>query len=277
MNTNSPLTLLFPQWQGAGDKALHHGAIAMSNLVGELRLCKVGVSLFSKKLIRHNIFYYNPIVKQLRHAAKLIERQAPSKILTLGGDCSVEIAPVSYLNKRYAGKLAVIWFDAHGDLNCPETSPSNNFHGMPLRALLGESDDIIKRACFSFLAAKQVFLAGCRELDEPEREFVNRNHISLTKVSADMTQRLIEQISSRGYENIYIHIDLDVLDPVQFPAVLCPTPQGVSIESLKEAIIQLKQHFSVVGIGLVEYVHGSGEYIGQLNEIIECCQTGFVE
>jgi arginase len=50
-------------------------------------------------------------------------------VVTVGGTCGVEAAPVAYLNERYAGDLAIVWFDAHGDLNAPDTSPSGHFHG----------------------------------------------------------------------------------------------------------------------------------------------------
>jgi arginase len=61
------------------------------------------------------------------------------------------MAPISYLNKLYGGDLAVVWFDAHGDLNSPATSVSQNFHGMPLRCLLGDGEETLKSACFSLL------------------------------------------------------------------------------------------------------------------------------
>lgn len=98
---------------------------------------------------------YKEVLKQLKNACTLIDGVKPDTIFTVGGDCGVELLSVSYLNKRYNGALAVIWFDAHGDLNTPASSPIKKFHGMPLRALLGEGDEEIVRQCFSKLKAGQ--------------------------------------------------------------------------------------------------------------------------
>ena len=65
-----------------------------------------------------------------------LRASAPDIVVTVGGTCGVEAAPVAYLNERYDGNLAVVWFDGHGDLNSPATSPSGHFHGMVLRTLL---------------------------------------------------------------------------------------------------------------------------------------------
>ena len=64
-------------------------------------------------------------------------KKKPDKILTVGGGCGIEIPIVSYFSEKYKN-LDVLWFDAHGDLNTPESSPSKYFHGMPLRFLLEE-------------------------------------------------------------------------------------------------------------------------------------------
>src|SRR4029078_8119073 len=65
-------------------------------------------------------------------------RRAPDRILSIGGTCGTELAPVAYLNERWGGRMAVLWLDAHADLNPPASSPSGHFHGMVLRTLLGD-------------------------------------------------------------------------------------------------------------------------------------------
>ncbi|MBV1909658.1 MAG: arginase family protein [Kangiellaceae bacterium] len=66
------------------------------------------------------------------------EEATPSRIMKVGRSCGAKAAPVSYLDNIDKGQTAIIWFDAHGDLNTPESSPSGHFHGMVLRTLLGE-------------------------------------------------------------------------------------------------------------------------------------------
>ena len=60
------------------------------------------------------------------------------KIATLGGDCGVDMIPISYLNKKYKCGLGIFWIDAHADIHTPESSPSQNFHGMPIRIMMGK-------------------------------------------------------------------------------------------------------------------------------------------
>ena len=79
------------------------------------------------------------IAPRFRDTLAHLRVSAPDVVVTVGGTCGVEAAPVAYLNERYRGDLAVVWYDAHGDLNAPATSPSGHFHGMVLRTLLGDS------------------------------------------------------------------------------------------------------------------------------------------
>ena len=116
---------------------------------------------------------YAEVREQLRGALELLERAAPETLFTLGGDCSVELAPISYLNRRYPD-LGVVWFDAHADLQVPATSPSGDLQGMPLRLLLGEGEKNLKALLPSSLRPEQVLLAGVRALDPEEEEVVAR-------------------------------------------------------------------------------------------------------
>jgi arginase len=267
---NRCLKLIFPQWQGAGEgKELYDGAL-------EIRDClmpgpdyeQIGVSIDTGLTVKRGIRGYDPIVSQLKEARHLISEYKPAKIFTVGGDCSVEIAPVSYLNRLYNGSLAVVWLDAHGDLNTPESSPSRNFHGMPLRCLLGEGDEAVLEQCFSALSPKQVVMAGCRELDRPEEDYIQANNIPV--VRAGELGRLNDVIGRTGFNNLYVHVDLDVIDPGCFPAVPCPAENGISPESLAEKLKSLKNGFNIVGFGIVEYSpNGDKSIIGKLKELVE--------
>jgi arginase len=195
----------------------------------------------------------------------------PDRIFSIGGDCGIEIAPASFLNKKYEGNLGLIWLDAHGDLNTPESSPSGHFHGMALRALLGEGADPIQEMAFSRFHRDQVFLVGCRDLDPPEQLYVDQEKITLFSIE-DIRQRpraIIDELKHRGFENIYIHIDLDVLDPQQFPFVKCPTPGGISFEALLRLVNKLKDNFNIRGFSMVEFSPIRNEGIGKLEELIE--------
>src|SRR5260370_10128057 len=98
------------------------------------------------------------------HAHHLLKKNNPRRIFPLGGDCGIDVVPISFLNKRYDGDLAVIWLDAHADANTPQSSPSKTFHGMALRTLLGEGVPQLAAASFSTLLPLQTFLAAVRDL-----------------------------------------------------------------------------------------------------------------
>lgn len=240
------LYLLFPQWQGSGkSQELYRGAkLLQKELAKDFNFTEIDVSLSNDLELKNEILGYETIKQQLNSATKTIAQNEPEKIFTIGGDCSVELAPLSYLNKKYHGDLGVIWFDAHGDLNTPSSSPSKQFHGMPLRTLLDEGDKAIREMLFSKLKPEQFFFAGVRDLDPPEKEFIKNNNIAVFSV---------DSIRAKGFKKIYIHIDLDVLDPNEFPNVKCPTPQGMSVEKLLNSVQQLKKNFSVVGASVVEF------------------------
>ncbi|KAI7861218.1 Arginase/deacetylase, partial [Lichtheimia hyalospora FSU 10163] len=179
----------------------------------------------------------------------------PSHIFTIGGDCSIEIGPVSYLNMLY-NNLGIIWFDAHGDLNIPSESPSKTFHGMPLRILLGEGDQLITENIFKKINHNQIFLMGIRDIDQKEKEYIGKYNIySSSHVDESSIRKLITSIKSYNFNNIYIHIDLDVLDLKIFNSVKCPTPNGISYNKLIKCIELLKENFNIVGSSIVEFTN----------------------
>ncbi|MGY0038106.1 arginase family protein [Pedobacter sp. NJ-S-72] len=105
-------------------------------------------------------FFFKDIISEIH----------PTKISTIGGDCGIEIMPISYLNKIYNGNLSIIWIDAHADLNTPESSPSKTFHGMPLRTLLGDGNKQFKELLFSTIKPEQISFIGLRDLDDEPRK-----------------------------------------------------------------------------------------------------------
>ncbi len=195
------------------------------------------------------------------------QQQNPEKILLLGGDCAVELAPVSFLNQQYQGDLAVIWLDAHGDLNSPDSSPSKLFHGMPLRALLGEGDQAIANENFSCLNPEQVFLAGAREFDKEEINYINDNKMTVFSIEDLSNFNIIRTIKNKAYTHAYVHIDLDVLDPSLYPFIMCPTSGGCDFETLNRFLDQLNRELNIVGLSVVEFV--ANEMLG-IHEIKNC-------
>ncbi|MEU0249145.1 arginase family protein [Streptomyces sp. NPDC006235] len=202
--------------------------------------------------------------------AALAEVPAGEPTVTVGGDCGVDLAPVEAALSAFENRLAVIWFDAHGDLNTPESSPSGAFHGMVLRALLGDGPEGLRPA--RSLSADRVVLAGARSLDPGEQALVESRgirHLGVEQL-ADPGP-LLAAVRATGAEAVYVHIDLDVLDPTVFPAVGTPEPGGLGVEELVGAVRALTEEFTLAGLALTEYERAAaaGQEEAVLRRIVE--------
>ncbi len=266
------LNILFPQWQGSGpDNILFYGAKTIQDHFNFLSFHEVPVPREKKLSTKNDILGYEDILDQASNCRALIDKHRPGTILTIGGDCGVEPVPVSYLNHRLSGDLALIWFDAHGDLNTPQTSPSGHFHGMPLRTICGEGDPDILDTCFPTLDPAQVILTGARQFDPPEKEFIQNSQI--TCLSCDTLERnrgaIADLIMEKGFHNVYIHIDLDVLDPDTYQNIKHPTHGGISIDTLVALIRDTRDRLDIAGLGIVEFVPDGTSGLTEIEQILQ--------
>ncbi|MDZ4179106.1 MAG: arginase family protein, partial [Coriobacteriia bacterium] len=132
------LLCLNSEWQGCESPQLERGARRLaSELFGDAPRLDLGPSDCDSLDVRDGVFALDCVVARFLHALGELELAAPERVFTIGGTCGAEAAPVAYLGGRHRG-LGAVWFDAHGDLNTPATSPSGHFHGMVLRTLLGD-------------------------------------------------------------------------------------------------------------------------------------------
>jgi len=267
------MNLFFPQWQGAGKtKELLKGARDIKEKYMDTeKFFEVLVDEEENNQVENDILGYHTLLQQLKAANSIINKEIPDCIFTVGGGCDVEIIPVSYLNHKLGGDLTVLWFDAHGDLNTPESSPSKNFHGMPLRTLLGDGNRQMIQTAFSQLKPAQLLMVGQRDLDEPEERYVKEKKVSMLDAEEFTLNPngVIEEIGLKGSKNLYVHIDLDVLDFEEFPYVMVPSPGGIKSTLLLDLLRNLTEHFNVVGLSLLEYTGSEEKEIKILSDIIE--------
>jgi arginase len=172
--------------------------------------------------------------------------------LSIGGDCGVALAPVQHALARSGGDVAVVWFDAHPDLNTPESSPSGAFSGMVLRTLLGDGTPSLVPA--EPLAASRVVLAGIRATDELEDQYLATSGIARLGVDelAD-PEALVAAIEATGASSVYLHIDLDVLDPAELAGLSDPVPFGLAASSLVALVRAVKARFAIAGAGIAGF------------------------
>jgi arginase len=153
----------------------------------------------------------------------------PVRPLILGGDCCAHIGAVEGLAARQ-DRLAVVWLDAHGDHNTPQTSPSGNTWGMPLRMILDSGA----------VDAGDVALVGARALDPPEEEYIAASSVH---AGEDAVARALD-----GVGCVYVALDADVLEPSE-ASVFMPEPGGLSVEEVEAVLRDVDERASVLGAG----------------------------
>ena len=261
--------LLYPEWQGYGlSSAVYDGAASLAaGLMPETKCTLIDSPAAEELHVRDGVLGLDSIAPRFRRTLEYLRSVAPDRVITLGGTCGVEAAPVAYLNERYAGNLAVVWFDAHGDLNSPATSPSGHFHGMVLRTLLGDGPNEYVEALARPLQPSQVFLAGTRDLDPDEATYIRWNGVSVTTPEMLRNQRAIaDTIRARGFTNVYLHLDLDCFSPGDIQDTLMQTPGGPAFADVVAAHAALQRDFQAVGLSVVEYVERGGGSLQKLSQ-----------
>jgi len=154
-------------------------------------------------------------------------RNLPARPLVLGGCCCAHVGAIRGLAAR-PGRLAVVWIDAHGDLNTPETSPSGNAWGMPLRLAIDAGA----------VQPADVALVGARNLDPPEAAYLQAAGID------DDIGRALD-----GCDRVYVAFDCDVLRPGEL-AVLMPEPGGPTLPEAEELLRGIVRRRELAGLGL---------------------------
>jgi arginase len=167
----------------------------------------------------------------LDEQTRVLAASLPERPLVLGGCCCSHIGAAEGLAAR-GGRLGVVWLDAHGDLNTPETSPSGNLWGMPFRMLLDSGA----------VSVSDVALVGARSLDPGELEFVAETGID------DSLERALS-----GVDRVYLALDLDVLDPSEI-SVHVPEPDGLTVAEAEAIVAEAASRTSVAGVGITGLV-----------------------
>ncbi|NKE35592.1 arginase [Natronococcus sp. JC468] len=161
--------------------------------------------------------------------------------LVLGGDHSVAVGSMGGASRT--ATLGAVWFDAHADLNTPESSPSGNVHGMPLAAALGRGTFAeMEWAHAPNLREESIAYVGLRSIDERERQWVRDSEMTAFTM-ADIDERGITavvedalDVATAGTDGIHVSLDLDWLDPKAAPGVGTPVRGGVTYREAHSAL-----------------------------------------
>lgn len=164
----------------------------------------------------------------------LLASELPARPIVLGGCCCSHVGAIEALS---AGEecLAVVWIDAHGDLNTPASSPSGNAWGMPLRMVIDDGA----------VLPRNVALVGARNLDPPEVEFIESSEIQTGEGAVER--------ALAGADAVYVALDCDAFDPSEL-AVFMPEPDGLRLTEVEELLRDLSARTRVAGLGLTGLV-----------------------
>jgi arginase len=154
----------------------------------------------------------------------------PERPLVLGGCCCSHVGAIEALSARFE-RLALVWLDAHGDLNTPDTSPSGNQWGMPLRMVLDAGS----------VRIEDTVLLGVRNLDPPEEVFIRESGLA---IGVDAIDSALD-----GVDAVYVAFDADVMDPDELPSFM-PEPGGWSVDEAERVLRSVAERSTVAGAGL---------------------------
>ncbi|WP_309128106.1 arginase family protein [Microbacterium sp.] len=232
--------LIAPQWQGspaARAMLLVDGAGAIAGDLPRKDTVALDVPLEAGESLGTGVHRLSSLLR----VRELVRDAWQPGTVVIGGDCSVSVFALSAL--RTLDDLALLWCDAHPDINDPETSPSGAFSGMALRAILGEGEKQLALA--PGLPRSRVVMLGARSIDPGESQEVSQ--LSLIPPAQVEPDAVAAAMRDTGASRAWVHIDVDVLDPAEFDGVSSPLPFGVTAAALTAAIKAVRAEMPLAG------------------------------
>lgn len=183
--------------------------------------------------------------------------------ITLGGDHSVAMGSVGGVAKSFAesgNRLGLIWFDAHGDMNTPESTNSGNVHGMPLSHVLGLGDEGLASigGVRPKVSSANTALVGIRDLDEREKRLITNSGVTvftMKDIDCRGISKVMEEaiaVASRGTKGIHVSFDIDAVDPSIAPGVGTPKKGGLNYREAHLCMEVIYDTGLLVAVDMVE-------------------------
>ncbi|MBH0010273.1 arginase family protein [Salinibacterium sp. SWN1162] len=250
--------VVVPQWQGSGSSRAMQLVDGAESIRGDLPSAltrTVDIPLEAGDHQGTGVHRYSSLLlvrDRLRHALAEGTEAGVDTHVTIGGDCGVELAAIEHVS---ASEPAVVWLDAHPDLHTAATSPSGAFTGMVLRTLLGDGPSELVPA--HPVRADRVILAGVRSVDIAEDDYIAQSGIRMLGPVDFSAETLLEAIAATGADSVYLHVDLDVLDPADFAGLGSPVPFGIEAGVLIDAIRAVVAKYPLAGAGITEFAPAS--------------------
>jgi arginase len=269
----STLRLVWPQWQGAGTSSVRSLAAEFPLDVAR-RGYAVGSAVLAAVLPAHDgptaavpvetgdlglekldgIEAKRVVVDQLGRALEIIQRHSPARIVTLGGECSVSVAPFSELAARYGDDLAILWIDSHPDIGTP-ASEYPGYHAMAVAALTGHGDPEVLSLLPAIVAPERVALVGLHSWTEDDYPNIAEWGIRFFN-PADLRQSsepLLTWLAATGCTRVAIHFDVDTIDSDEIVLGLGAESGGLTSAQVRRIVTDVRAAANVVGFTVAEY------------------------
>jgi arginase len=286
-NPSSPdvtLRLIWPQWQGGGTSSVKQLApefpfdIARRGYaVGSAVLAAVlppyagptataPVTMADDGLEeRDGVEAKTIVVEQLVRALEIIRQHSPTRIVTLGGECSVSVAPFSVLADRYGDDLAIVWIDSHPDAGTGD-SEYPGYHAMAVTAIIGRGDADVQAVLPATVRPDRVALVGLHSWTDDDYPRVAE--WGLTPFSPDELREsstaLLDWLTSTGCARVAIHFDVDTIDSNEIVLGLGAEPDGLTSTEVRRIVSDIEGSVDVVGFTIAEFIPRQVMYLQQL-------------
>ena len=268
------LRLVWPQWQGAGSSSitafqedlpfdvLRRGYATGTAVLQAVLPPNDGPTAFvpidsgeDSLAERDGVEAKDAVIQGLQAALALIAEHDPDRITTLGGDCSVSVAPFAALAEKYGDDLAVIWIDSHPDTDTGDTA-YNGYHAMAVSALTGHGDQDVVDQLPATITASNVALVGVHSWEDDAHQNVGEWGIaefppSVLRQSSDV---LLDWLASTGATKIAVHFDVDTIDAAEHRFGLGADFGGLTGTEVKRIVADLEGAAQVVGFTIAEYI-----------------------
>jgi arginase len=185
---------------------------------------------------------HRPLAERVYSAAN-----AGQRAVTIGGDCLQPAAVLAGLRRADLDPV-LVWLDAHGDFNTPETTPSGFIGGMPLAMLAGRGDAWLRgNLDLPVFAERDIILSDARDLDPGEADSLAASQVAHVRTVADIPNRVPPS------RPIYVHFDTDVIDAREAPAVMYPVAGGPSASDLRAMAHALHRTHTIVAVSMTAW------------------------
>lgn len=281
------LRLVWPQWQGAGTESVRSLAPEFPFEVAR-RGYTVGTKVLQAVLPDHDgptalvpvelgdagleerdgIEAKTVVLQQLRAALAILSGHQPDRVTTLGGECSVSMAPFSHLIDKYGDDLVILWIDSHPDMGTGEAAYPG-YHAMVVSALTGHGDQELLDILPAVTTADRVALVGMHDWTDPTLPAI-ADEWGLTVFGPDelrsTSTSLLDWLDATGATKVAIHFDVDTIDADEIQLGLGADTGGLTSAEARRLVADINGNFDVVGLTIAEYIPRQVIHLQQILE-----------